>query len=258
MPNSDPPSSGAIAPETEPAGATLATPTIIAITLTPLPTFPADELEAAVAELLANPMNCDVPCWWGAKPSVTTVFEVQQFLNLHQLTDYRHNENQVPDYIELFIGFDGEQFDYRVMYSFESHILNSLLVSHSPPPFEVLRKYGQPDEVWLSTISFERETLPVRLNMVYIQAGMGVSYTVDGDIEDNLVIGCYADKESGRLDLIRPNRATNYGAFRGIFPPDFRYLRLEDATELTMEDFMQRFSDPTDPQCIETQAELWE
>jgi hypothetical protein len=116
-PSSTPTPSATIAVETPTPLPALATPTIIAITLTPLPTFPADELETAVAELLANPMNCDVPCWWGAMPGVTTVFEVQQFLNLHQLTDYRHNENQVPDYIELFIGFDGEQFGYRVMYS---------------------------------------------------------------------------------------------------------------------------------------------
>jgi hypothetical protein len=62
------------------------TPTIP--TLTPLPTFAPEELETAVADLLANPMNCDVPCWWGAIPNDTTFFEIYQFLELHQLTDY--------------------------------------------------------------------------------------------------------------------------------------------------------------------------
>jgi hypothetical protein len=158
----------------------------------------------------------------------------------------------------LFIGFDGDQFDYRVMYSFQDHILNSLVISHSPPPFEILREYGEPDEIWLSTMSFELELLPVQLNLVYLEEGMGVSYTVDGDVEDEQVIGCFADNDGGRLHLIRPNRAVNYGAFKGIFPLDFSWLQLEEATNLTMEDFMQLFSDPAQPQCIETPGELWE
>ena len=46
--------------------------------------------------------------------------------------------------------------------------------------------------------------------------------------------------------------------FTPIFELDRRYLSLEEATSLTMDDFMQQFSDPTQPQCIETPIELWE
>lgn len=255
----DPTPSATITLETATALPTIAPPNTAAATLTPLPTLEGVELESAVAELLANPMNSDVPCWWGAVPGTTTVFEVEQFLTRHQLPIYFHrDENQIPYYIELLIGIDEEQLEYRVFYSFQEHVLNSLLVEHAPPPFEILRKYGEPDEIWLSTMSIELELLPVRFNLIYLEEGMGVSYTVDGDIEDERVIGCYADIDGGRLHLIKPNRAVNYGAFKGIFFLDFRWLQLEEATNLTMEDFIQQFSDPTQPQCIETPAELWE
>jgi len=240
---------------------TLAVPTIAAVTLTPLPTFTSDELEVAVAELLANPMNCDVPCWWGAMPNETTVFEVQQFLTLYQFTDYKPDGNQIPDYIDIGISFDENEniHDFRVRYYFENNLLKIVHSEQSPPLHDILEIYGQPDEVWLETMSFEREeSLPLRLNMVYLQEGIAVGYVVDGDIQNDMVIGCFADEETGLLQLNIPGSSINYRDFRGIFEIDRRYLPLEEATGLTMEDFIQRFTDPTQPHCIETPAELWE
>ncbi|HIP69822.1 MAG TPA: hypothetical protein EYH05_00320, partial [Anaerolineae bacterium] len=204
---------------------TLATPTIVPVTLTPLSTLGANELETAMAELLANPMNCDVPCWWGAIPDETTVFEIQQFLALYQFEDYYRRDddrNQIPDYIELWLN-EG-QFDFRVMYSFQNDILQTVFSERSPPLYEILRRYGEPDEVWLSTVSFMRDgNLSVRLNLVYLQEGMAVGYVVNGDIQDDVVTGCFADKETGRLRLITPNSTTNYKDFSTIFEADRHY-----------------------------------
>lgn len=256
----EPMPSATTAPETATPFPPSATPTPPIITLTPLPTFAAAELEMAIAELLANPMNCDVPCWWGAIPNETTAFEVQQFLNRYQFTDYQRDANQVPDYIELWFGYDEtvNQFDFRVMYSFENIVLKTVIAEYSPPPVEILRRFGPPEEVWLETMSFERETLPFRLNLVYLQKGMAVGYVVDGDIQDNLTIGCFANEETGHLRLIVPDTATSYKDFPIIFEEDRRYLPLEEATDLTIDDFMQRFLDPTQPHCLETPVDLWE
>ena len=237
-----------------------ATPTIVEVTLTPLPTLEGEELELAVAELLANPMNCDVPCWWGAVPSETTVFEVLQFLTLYQFNGYYINsDGQIPDYIELWFGYkeDDGQFDFSVRYTFENHLLKIVFSGQSPTVYEILKKHGQPEEVWIETMSVERETLPVRFNMIYLQESMAVGYVADGYIQEDVVMGCFAD-EAGIIRINPPNSATSYKDFPTIFEVDRRYLSLEEATGLTMDEFMQDFSDPINPQCIETPAELWE
>ncbi|MCZ7670518.1 MAG: hypothetical protein M5U34_26890 [Chloroflexi bacterium] len=64
----DPTPSVIVGQETITPLSTLITPTITVMTPTPLPTLEGKELELAVAELLASPMNCDVPCWWGSHP----------------------------------------------------------------------------------------------------------------------------------------------------------------------------------------------
>ena len=245
------------APEIATLPPTLAALTIVAITLTPLPTFAADELETAMVELLANPMNCDVPCWWGATPSETTIFEVQQFLALYHFTDYKSDD---PDHISLRIGYDenDNQLYFPVRYSFENHLLKIVYAGQLLPLYEILKRYNQPDEVWLSTVSFVREgDLFVRLNMIYLQKGMAVGYVVNGTLQNDTVTGCFAD-EVGRLRLNVPNSSTSYKDFSTIFEEDRHYLLLEESTGLTMDDFMQRFSDPTQPQCVETPTELWE
>lgn len=221
-------------------------PTAVPPTLTPLPTIAAEELETAVADLLANPMNCDVPCWWGAIPGITSLNEIKYAVSPYNFDIYEYEENGEVIILRLGIGYvewSGD-FEVRVGYGFSHSILLDVL-AYSPPISEFLAQYGQPDEVWLETMSFMRETLPFRLNMVYLQEGMAVGYVVDGDIQDDIVIGCFAAEETGRLRLIVPNTATSYRDFPTIFEEERRYLPLEEATNLTMEDFVRRFGDPT-------------
>lgn len=206
-------------------------------------------------------MNCNVPCWWGAVPNETTTVEILQFLTLYQFTFHERYDNQIPDFIEVWVGFDENenQFDFRVMYSFESNVLKGMLVEQSRPLEEISGKYGQPDEVWFSTESSVRDgNLAVRLIMVYLQKAMAVGYVVNGTLQNGVVIGCFNGNEPGRLQLNTPGSSTNHEDFRGIFEEDRLYLPLEEATNLTIEDFMQQFNDPTQPHCIETPTELWE
>jgi hypothetical protein len=235
------------------------TPTIVAATLTPLPTLEGEQLEAAIAELLANPMNCDVPCWWGFIPGITNIAEIRHAISPFgfDISEYYDEEGNL--YTRLGIGYVAERndFEIRIGFWFSDSILAGV-TAYSPSVSKILTEYGQPDEIWIETMGFMREDLPVRLNMVYFQEGMAAGYVVDGDIQDGRVRGCFADKEIGRLRLVVPNSATSYRDFSTIFEKDRHYLPLEQATGLTMDEFIERFSDPTWPQCIETPTELWE
>lgn len=240
------------------SSATLPAPTVTTQILTPLPTLTGEALDLAVAELLANPMNCDVPCWWGAIPGITTINEIKYSLAPYNFGIYEYEEYGEVIHLRLDIEYVGEKdnHEFWVVYNFSNSVLSGV-TAYSPTLSEFLTRHGSPDEIWLETMSVERETLPVRLNMVYLQEGIAVGYVVDGDIYDGMAVGCFAGEEMGQLRLISPN-AVSYEDFSPVFEEGRRYLLLEEATGLTIEDFMQRFSDPTQPQCIETPAELWE
>lgn len=259
----DPTASITVALETATPLPTLATPTIVAAMLTPLPTLAGEELELAVAELLENPMDCGVPCWWGAIPGVATINEIRHALAPYNFDIYEYqyqDETEQITVLRVGIGHDEDlnDFNIRIGYGFSNSILIDVS-AYSPAVSEILTNYGQPDEVWIETMGFEREgDLPVRLNLVYLQAGMAVGYVVDGDIQDDVVIGCFTDEEMGRLRLITPDTAMSHEDFPTIFEEDRRYLSLEEAADLSIDDFMQRFTDPTQPHCIATPAELWE
>ena len=261
-PTTTPSATATTIPTETPTQTPAATATATTIpTLTPLPTFAPEELETAVADLLANPMNCDVPCWWGAIPGETTVFEVQQYLASYQFTDYWYDKTQIPDYIELWFDHyvNENHFYFPIRYAFENHVLKTIYSGQSPQLHQILNFYGSPDEIWLSTVSFVREEdLFLRLNLVYFQESMAVGYVINGNIQDASVMACFTDEESGRLLLLIPNSATSYKDFPTIFEKDRRYLPLEEATDLTIAEFMEQFSDPTQPQCLETPTELWE
>ncbi len=240
----------------------LSTPTITTVTLTPLPTFTAHELEGAEAELLENPMNCDVPCWWGAIPGETTFFEIQQFLDLYQLTDYvRYLEQEDPDKrFELWMGFDEKEnlSDYRVRYAFNNNVLISLITEQAPSLVDITGKYGQPDEVWLSAMNDPRQNPPLLWFVaVYLHKGLGIGSVLYGDVQDNVLIGCFSNEERSFLNLVPPNKATSYKDFATIYDRERLYLSVTEATGLTLEDFTQHISDTSQPRCIETARELW-
>ncbi len=245
--------------ESTPLVSTLTLLSISTATWTPLPTLEGEELELAIAELLENPMNCDVPCWWGAIPGVTSLYEIRHAISPYNFHISEYEEEGEVVYLLVETGYIEEQDDYEIgiVYNFSNALLIGV-TAYSGSLGELLIKYGQPDEVWLETMSTERETLPFRLNLVYLQKGMAVGYVVDGDIQDNEAIGCFTDDETGYLRLIAPYTVNGHEDFSPIFEEDRRYLPLEEATGLTMDDFMQRFTDPTQPHCIATPAELWE
>ena len=239
------------------------TPTITAITLTPLPTFTSIDQETAVAELSADPMNCDIPCWWGAIPDETTYFEIQQFLDLYRFTDYmRYLEQEDPNKrFELWMGFDEKEnlSDYRVRYAFDNNVLTSLVTEQAPSLVDITEKYGQPDEVWLSAMNDPRQNPPLLWFVaVYLQKGLGIGSVIDGSIQDDVLIGCFSNEEGSLLNLVSPNKVTSYKDFSTIYDRERLYLSVTEATGLTLEDFINYISDTSQPRCIETPTELWE
>ncbi len=240
------------------------TPTITAPTLTPLPTFAPDELETAVDELLADPMTCDVPCWWGAIPGTTTIDEIKHTISPYNFETYEYEgEGEGDVYLFSGLGYTEESgFSTRIVYGFSDGILIGI-TARIPSATDFLAEYGQPDEIWVSAMNSPREMSPIIwFTIVYLQKDMGINYIVDGDIQSDVMAGCIADETTDQLPLLNmmiPENSTHYTDFTGgIFDKERRYIPLEEATGLTIEEFVQFFSNPSQSQCFETPMELWE
>ena len=207
-------------------------------------------------------MNCDVPCWWGAIPGTTSLNEVKYTVSPYNFDMFEFVDGQLT-ILRLGVGYieENNDFEIRIGYRFFNSILTTVL-AYSPPIPELLAKYGPPNEIWFSAMNDPRQWPPlVWFTIIYLEKGIGVGYVVDGAIQGSIVIGCVANADTERLRRLRlviPNSATSYKDFPGTFDEERFYLPLEEATGLTVADFMQRFSDPTQPQCIETPTDLWD
>ncbi len=252
-------------PPTAP-GVTTLTPTstpspTVTTTLTPMPTFDEEQLETRVAELLASPMNCKDPCWWGAIPGKTTMNEVKQALLPY---NFYTDEYEVDGQSYLLVGVghkeESSDFEFRIVYSFSNSILTGV-TAYAPSVSDILAKYGQPDEVWLSAMNDPREQFPlIWFVIVYFQEGIGIGYVIDGSSQGDIITGCVADESAERLRNLRlviPNSASSYKDFTTIFDKERLYLPLEEATTLTIEEFVQLFNDSTRSRCVTISPELW-
>lgn len=232
----------------------------LAPTLTPLPTLTGEELEIALENLLANPMNCDVPCWWGAIPGITQIGEFKHQLDPYNFDMYEYQDYEFS-YLRLGIGYVEERNDFaiRIGYRFSGTLLSGVS-AYAIPIADVLARYGQPDEIWFTSEDVLREEfLLMRLNLVYFGKGIVAGYLLHGTVENEVATTCLNwENDRGSLRLVVPNTITNYQDFSPIFERDRRYLPLAEATSITVEEFMEMFSNPDAEHCLQTPISLWQ
>lgn len=235
-------------------------------TLTPLPTIPPDDVQQAIKALLASPFEgCSQPCWWQAVPGKTTASQIIQFLDRYHIAYYppRYDENNniyyiETEYTEIEEADKNEVNGFRTIYAFEAGTLKHIYVSHSTTVDVILEKYGMPDEIWVSTGYYAYYPLPFSVDLLYFDKGVGISYTLDGYLEDGIVTGCFAHT-FGKLNLYRPDLVQSHQDFFWIYMDETPYLPLSEATNVkTIEAFVAKFSTLTSESCLETPMSLWD
>ncbi|MBK8434092.1 MAG: hypothetical protein IPL28_23640 [Chloroflexi bacterium] len=207
--------------------------------------------------MLVNPMNCDVPCWWGLV--VTQIDEIKHNLAPYNFEVYESQENNVG-YLGLGIGYIEERNDFamRIAYNFSGTVLSGV-TADAIPITNFLTRYGHPDEIWFTSEDVLREEfLLMRLNLVYLEEGIAAGYLLHGTLKNEVATTCLDWENDRKLRLIVPNSTTNYQDFSPIFERDRRYLPLAEATAITVEEFMEMFSNPDTEHCLQTPISLWQ
>jgi hypothetical protein len=130
---------------------------------------------------------------------------------------------------------------------------------------EILKSYGQPKEVLISTYSLQPLGWPIffDIQLFYSEHGFLIVYTslmefsVDGYIKgypsnSNINIGLWEPGKYLSINDLPKDIRNNVSSF-----PLSSYLQIDDATEMSVQDFYNAFENDNGNLCLETPASLW-
>lgn len=256
------------------------TPTL---TWTPLPTLSAQQSQAKINELLETNGGCELPCWWGITPNETrwaeALHSIRPFIfEVQESTDIRTENGKELLYTNVQFYFDipGETESGRVTLGAIDDIIIGMTVY--PPGAErhyklhqLLALLGRPKQILINAQSSSpiSELPPAVLTLDYSDVGIWASYGyIPVRVGDNLAIcpksssgkvSIY-DNLGGRLRLFDPKmedpRTPSIEEYANMVG-GFTAMKLEDATDMTIESFYNTFIDPQPKTCLETPANFW-
>jgi hypothetical protein len=255
------------------------TPTLFPTpTITSLPTLSAEDARTMLIGLLGNNGGCRLSCLWGITPGISTIQEAQiRFAPLSSIAykieiNYYPDEkiwsgNIVLDYkrgdLDIITGMYIKSFTtnnkiYNISF-FAGTLKEVKELSYYMLP-HMLSEYGLPSSVLLRTPGGPAPTGGFGLFeivILYPQKGFLVHYQVQAQMSGNNMLGCMTNNN---VDLfLFPS--INEADFMDYLPGGWSdllqsYKPLEEATSMTLEQYYQTFSKPTD-QCLKTPSSMW-
>ena len=135
---------------------------------------------------------------------------------------------------------------------------NEIFTAYTLPG--ILSAFGTPSSI---LIRAENDVIPgpveMFITLLYPEQGVFVRYTMPNERKGDIFLGCPSKAFIG-MWLIPPNIGDNYqdilslqdsweGNLYGITP-------LEEATQMTVDEFYQTFKEPTDI-CVQTPVDIW-
>jgi hypothetical protein len=238
-----------------PATATL-TP-LPTLTMTPSPTLtptPVDTLEPekiteTLQPLFKDPMNCDVPCFWGIIPGKTRLSEARVFFSRLGFIPYEGKDQNSPSSGMYFytISYDtGTGHDSSMTILASNDVVENIEITPyiikqiegSPrkwiaySPETLIKRYGKPSHVEFTVSSLGSPDIPMNI---------GISMIMYFDTWDLVVHYSGYNMDPNMLcPLTAP--FDSVGLWIGPNPPDspyFETVSLEKATSLTIDQFTQ-------------------
>lgn len=269
--------------------------TITYFTPSPAPTLVAEDANALMGDFLTNSSDCNLPCWLGITPGISTLAEVQARLesfdsiaekiyigeagdlwNLGSLDLQLPKENIVVEIYSTFlissnedkvaiIGVDTQALSQNLagqVYGDQNYVeaLSAYTLS------QILSKYGSPMEIWVTAEIYEFEqNAPdyFEIRLLYPDKGIFVRYKTPIDsFEENYRV-C-PSKSSVDLWLLAPDIGNSYqekllslgDEWTGFFPPSNFNKPTIEAFGKSEEEFVHSIiSSPT--YCYESPKSIW-
>lgn len=262
---------------------------ILTSTPTIIPALPVEEAQARLLDLLDNNNNCHPPCLWGITPGKSSFQDAQIILaplsglsyfvslnpsgpgdisprytqgnfEIYTSVAFLTNSNS---YIVNYISFNAEAHRLLAEGGYED-VYNSKFFGEKVSAYalpNILSGQGVPSSVMIATNGgplTRGGTGGFDILLLYPDQGILINYTTQMDIIGTNVRGCpsnahvemelYPSRHSESFfELLKE---TYWGSMINSYEP------LDAATSISVDEFYQIFSEPTD-KCIETPISLW-
>lgn len=267
------------------------TPTLtLAPTSTLYPTLDTESANELVFQLLKDNANCRLPCWWGITPTVTTSQDARSFLNSFSSIASTNSTGNDDGSMLLDIPNGNGLLSPYIAYDSIDGVVNKLTIGigqliknenggydqvHDDPAFakavqsfmlpEILSSYGQPKEVLISTYSLQPLGWPVLfdIQLFYPERGFlmvyhslmefsGSGYIKGCPSKSNISIGLWEPGKYLSITDIPGNIRNNISSFSLS-----SYLQVDEATNMSIQDFYDTFKNNDGTLCLETPSSLW-
>ena len=243
----------------------------------PEPTLTSEEERLYVEKMLETNGECELPCWWGIVPGSNTI-EVLRKIKAYG-EPFPHQDGTVEYGVDSFevltakgkpgyyvwigvVDFAGKIISIGISggIKFDTSRDGFVAAWKQYSVDQLLTRYGIPSAVriQLSPRSEPGASLGYALTLVYDRLGILISYrgeATDGSKAD-FIQACPLLTNVDRIDLKLqlPTAPTRFPLLR---PTDPGYDRsLEEATGMSLEDFYNKFKNPTNQDCLEGEPTL--
>lgn len=217
---------------------------------TPQPTLRIEEAQKFVVDLVATNGNCQLPCWWGITPGESTWEETNHFLaafatNIRVLQEnlYGVTYDYLPDNIS-----EGK---VGATISVESGIVQTISTDVFYPLDQILREYGQPDEVRIFVDAQSIDALaPFVLALYYEQLGFLATFrgTAEKGSTSQICPTSIGENQtvwflwSPQLEISFEKAGRRALLF--VSPADRPFRVLEEATNISVQEFYETYRNP--------------
>lgn len=249
-------------PSVTPTSTITPTPTKIATptrtpTWTPIPTLHSEEAFQKILDLYANNGGCQLPCWWGITPGVTTWREAREILGpLGSVQGPFTKTGNIEKYDTSFVvpetidttGLGFFETDFWV----EDGIVKAISTNSSwiGKKFDyslpgILKTLGMPDEVWMEIITDTTYTPHYDIKLFYSERGLQFGASDDAIIRGSKLLICPQKFKRGKF----PPGILLWSPSKEVTFKNLDQTVLGGVTNSDMEDFyrLEDFTDEFDP-----------
>lgn len=276
-----------VSPATIPPTTLTVSPTIAHSLATSTPDFSAYKTRVAqqdqdrINELLMTNSGCDLPCWWGIKPGITELADVDKLMK--ELGAFgsvlEGKEYRLPDgTLARYVGFDrfnsGESID--IGFGIQNNVIQSVKIERNvsfgdekiPGIYwnayslnHIFEKYGKPDKIWVKNFPsiLESSTVDITIFVFYDKLKFMIAYSMHVKITDPILV-CprFDDGQIARFNLymVPSSQDITLEEYANFVPERLEYtLPIEEASGLSIQKFYDSLLSGNG--CIETPREIW-
>ena len=248
-------------------------------TATWVPALSETEAEVVAIDLLRDNGGCRLPCFWGFIPRQTSQETLDSFfhaffniggptiniprddsiIKISVAWSYDDDPHAVVKWLQVFMTAEREvkladgKYDQSI---FDNPYFSGYIQYYSLP--NLLSNYGSPSKAYLGVdlgaeMGFDNL---LHLYLDYSESGWTVHFRMPLKQDDHSFIGCPTQAFTS-LSLWSPGDVAAAIENQAGVDEFGIYKPFEEATNLSLEDFYQRFKDSNNTQCLDTPVDIW-